>query len=114
MRSPYDRIGIGCRRTRRSDPRIVARIEEALDDAESVVNVGAGTGSYEPRYRRVVAVEPSITMIRQRQPTPALVVRGVAENAPPGALALEALGLGLDPLRRLLTSLPMVVAAHGF
>ena len=54
----------------------------ALGDAESVVNVGAGTGSYEPRERRVIAVEPSETMIRQRSPEAAPCVRGWAEALP--------------------------------
>lgn len=53
----------------------------ALGDAGRVVNVGAGTGSYEPDDRSVVAVEPSWAMIRQRG-TGASVVRGVAESLP--------------------------------
>lgn len=64
----YDRIGRGYAATRRPDPRIAARIELALGDAESVVNVGAGTGSYEPVDRDVIAVEPSREMIAQRSP----------------------------------------------
>jgi hypothetical protein len=55
----YDRIGLGYSEHRRADPRIAARIEEALGDARSVLNVGAGTGSYEPSDRKVTAVEPS-------------------------------------------------------
>lgn len=82
MTTAYDRIGVGYRLTRQSDPRIAERIIEALGDYESVVNVGAGTGSYEPRDRLVVAIEPSVMMIRQRAPTSAYVVRAVAEELP--------------------------------
>ena len=70
----YDTIGDGYRRWRKPDPRIAAAILSALGDAASIVNVGAGTGSYEPVDRRVVAVEPSLTMIRQRPPSAAPVV----------------------------------------
>jgi SAM-dependent methyltransferase len=62
----YERIGHGYARLRREDPRIVARIEAALGDARTVVNVGAGAGSYEPRDRYVIAVEPSDVMAAQR------------------------------------------------
>ena len=62
----YDTLGIGYARTRREDPRLASRIHAALGDARTVVNVGAGTGSYEPRDRAVVAVEPSDVMIAQR------------------------------------------------
>jgi len=55
----YDRMGLGYGAVRRPDPRIAAQIEAALGDAESVLNVGAGTGSYEPAGRDVTAVEPS-------------------------------------------------------
>ena len=64
----YDRIGLGYARFRKPDPRIAARLMGALDDARSVVNVGAGTGSYEPTDRVVVAVEPSEEMVKQRAP----------------------------------------------
>jgi SAM-dependent methyltransferase len=78
----YDRIGRGYPRTRRPDPRIQAAIHGALGDATSVVNVGAGTGNYEPRDRTVVAVEPSEEMIGQRPPGAARVVRARAEELP--------------------------------
>ena len=78
----YDRIGTGYVHQRRPDPRLAARIWDALGDADSVVNVGAGAGSYEPRDRRVVAVEPAITMIRQRTAGAAPVVRACAEALP--------------------------------
>ena len=61
MTNVYDETGVGYSLTRRPDPRIATRIPEALDDAGSVLNIGAGSGSYEPRDRPVVAVEPSAT-----------------------------------------------------
>jgi SAM-dependent methyltransferase len=82
MGNLYDRIGLGYSSTRRPDPRIADRIIQALGDSTSVVNVGAGAGSYEPRDRRVVAVEPSATMIRQRPRSTTLVIQAVAENLP--------------------------------
>jgi SAM-dependent methyltransferase len=78
----YDRIGKGYQRRRTSDPRIAAAILSALGDAPSVVNVGAGTGSYEPTDRAVVAIEPSMTMIKQRPPGAAPAIRAVAESLP--------------------------------
>jgi SAM-dependent methyltransferase len=78
----YDAIGRSYSRTRRPDPRIEARIWAALGRARSVVNIGAGAGSYEPRDRYVVAVEPSATMVGQRAPDAAPAVRGVAEHLP--------------------------------
>jgi SAM-dependent methyltransferase len=78
----YDRIGVGYAAFRRPDPRIAARIEAALGSARSVVNVGAGTGSYEPADRAVVAVEPSAEMVRQRTASAAPAVRGAAERIP--------------------------------
>ena len=64
----YDRIGRTYTTTRREDPRLAAAIHAALGDAVTVVNVGAGTGSYEPRDRKVIAIEPSRVMIAQRPP----------------------------------------------
>ena len=78
----YDRIGGGYSTTRQADPRIEERIHRALGDAVSVVNVGAGAGSYEPRDREVVAVEPSERMIAQRPSGSAPVVRASAEQLP--------------------------------
>jgi SAM-dependent methyltransferase len=78
----YDRIGGGYSTTRQADPRIEERIHRALGDAASVVNVGAGAGSYEPRDREVVAVEPSERMIAQRPSGSAPVVRASAEQLP--------------------------------
>src|SRR2546430_5492236 len=78
----YDRIGFGYSDIRQPDPRIAARIEAALGCAGSVLNVGAGTGSYEPVDREVTAVEPSIQMITQRPPGAAPVVQATAEALP--------------------------------
>ncbi|GAA5153017.1 MULTISPECIES: class I SAM-dependent methyltransferase [Amycolatopsis] len=60
----------------------MAAIEAALADADSVIDVGAGTGSYEPPGRTVLAVEPSGEMLRQREPGLAPAVAGVAEHLP--------------------------------
>ena len=78
----YDGIGVGYRARRRADPRWESLIHAALGDARTVLNVGAGTGSYEPRDRFVIAVEPSPTMIGQRQDGSAPAVRGSAESLP--------------------------------
>jgi SAM-dependent methyltransferase len=78
----YDQIGATYARTRREDPRIAAAIGEALGDARSVVNVGAGTGGYEPTDREVVAVEPSRTMIAQRSSMAAPAIQASAEALP--------------------------------
>jgi ubiquinone/menaquinone biosynthesis C-methylase UbiE len=78
----YERIGVGYGEVRRADPRIAARIEAALGDARSVVNVGAGAGSYEPGDRQVTAVEPSAAMIAQRPAGAAPVVQASAEGLP--------------------------------
>jgi ubiquinone/menaquinone biosynthesis C-methylase UbiE len=78
----YDRIGVGYRQVRQADPRIAARIEAALGDARAVLNVGAGTGSYEPANREVTAVEPSRVMIEQRPVGAAPAVQASAERLP--------------------------------
>jgi hypothetical protein len=78
----YDRIGVGYSAIRRPEPRIAARLEAALGDAASVLNVGAGTGSYEPAAREVIAVEPSQTMIEQRPAGSAPVTQASAEYLP--------------------------------
>jgi len=78
----YDRIGSGYTRTRRPDPRIAAAIHAALGDARTVLNVGAGAGSYEPADRELTALEPSAVMIAQRPPGAAPVVQGRAEELP--------------------------------
>ncbi|MGA8546143.1 MAG: class I SAM-dependent methyltransferase [Mycobacterium sp.] len=78
----YDRIGVGYKRFRRPDLRIAARLTSALGDARTVVNVGAGTGSYEPTDRFVVAVEPSQQMVKQRERDAATCIRAAAEHLP--------------------------------
>lgn len=82
----YDRIGRRYAATRAPDPRLAAVIERALGDARTVVNVGAGTGAYEPPGREVTAVEPSATMRAQRAAGPAgratPVVDAAAEALP--------------------------------
>lgn len=85
----YDQTGHQYARTRRPDPRIAARIEHALSDATSIVNVGAGTGSYEPPHT-VVAVEPSAVMIAQRPSDSAPVLRARAENLPLATACVDA------------------------
>ncbi len=82
MSSLYDGIGGSYGVTRRPDSRIAALVNAALGDARSVVNVGAGTGAYEPMDREVLAVEPSETMIAQRPRGSAPVVQASAEELP--------------------------------
>lgn len=82
MAEIYDTIGTGYARLRRPDPRIAAQIDAALGPAQTVLNVGAGAGSYEPPARAVTALEPSAEMIAQRPPGAAPVVQGSAENLP--------------------------------
>jgi SAM-dependent methyltransferase len=81
-KTTYDRIGAGYGNFRRTDPRIAARIEAALGDARTILNVGAGAGSYEPAGREVTAVEPSAEMIAQRPPSAAPTVQANAESLP--------------------------------
>jgi DNA-binding transcriptional MerR regulator len=78
----YDAIGSAYPATRRTEPRIAARIWNALGGARTVVNVGAGTGSYEPPDRDVMAVEPSAVMRALRPPGAAPCVAAVAESLP--------------------------------
>jgi SAM-dependent methyltransferase len=78
----YDVIGSGYARTRRRDPVLAARIAAALGDARTVVDVGAGTGSYEPAGRHVVAVEPSDVMAAQRPRELAPAIRATADDLP--------------------------------
>src|SRR5579863_1785903 len=78
----YDAIGRVYARHRRPDHRVSAQVRAALGPARSVVDVGAGTGSYEPSDLAVVAVEPSAVMVAQRRPGSAPVVHAVAERLP--------------------------------
>ena len=97
MGTAYDEIGQGYRKVRRSDPRIAARIEAAIGDARTIVNVGAGAGSYEPPARELTAVEPSAELIAQR---PVLGRASSIGQAPPTA----AIERGLQRLREDLRS----------
>jgi SAM-dependent methyltransferase len=89
-RPAYDELGANYPDFRRADPRIEARVWEALGDARSVVNVGAGTGSYEPRDREVIAIEPSLLMIAKRPEEAAPALQGAAEALPLGDGSVDA------------------------
>ena len=78
----YDEHGRTYAAQRRADPRFAARIHAALGDAPTVLNVGAGAGSYEPEDRWVLAVEPSATMRAQRPPGAAPAIAARAEALP--------------------------------
>jgi SAM-dependent methyltransferase len=82
MATLYDTIGINYSELRKPDPRIAAVIDAALGTARSVVNVGAGTGSYEPADREVTAVEPSAAMIANRAPGAARALQASADDLP--------------------------------
>jgi Methyltransferase domain len=111
-RVDYERHGRTYARHRRADPRIAARIHAALGDARTVLNVGAGTGSYEPQGRWVLAVEPSATMRAQRPPGAAPAIAARAEALPLADASVDAamacvtvhhwdsLDVGLAELRR--------------
>ena len=98
----YDRIGSGYSRRRNPDTRIAQLIGQALSDNTLIANVGAGTGSYEPSNKVVIAIEPSAEMIAQRTSAGGRILRGTAENIPlrdippvtntiPGAMAIQRL-----------------------
>lgn len=78
----YETIGGGYAHTRREDPRLSERIRAALGAARTVVNVGAGAGSYEPRDRHVIAIEPSDRMAAQRPRDLAPAIRATADHLP--------------------------------
>lgn len=112
-RNRYDEIGDGYSRHRRQDPHLMALIESALGRSDSVVNVGAGTGSYETSKRTTLAVEPSWVMIAQRSAASAPVVCASAgwlplrRNAVGSALAVlsihhwdDQLEVGIHEMRR--------------
>lgn len=86
----YDAIGGTYSATRTEDPRLAAAIRRALGDATSVVNVGAGSGDYEPTDMAVIAVEPSQQMIDQRPSRRAPALLGVAEQLPVADKAADA------------------------
>jgi SAM-dependent methyltransferase len=85
----YDDIGRTYTSTRREDPRIADAIDACIGPGRSVLNVGAGTGSYEPADQFVVAIEPSVEMVRQRPRERAPVLRAVAEALPIPDLAFD-------------------------
>jgi SAM-dependent methyltransferase len=78
----YDTIGTTYAVTRRTEPRIAEQVWAALGDAQTVLNVGAGTGSYEPADRTVTAVEPSAVMRAQRPHGAAPCLAAIAERLP--------------------------------
>lgn len=82
MAARYDNIGHEYARLRREDPRLRALIRAALGAARTIVNVGAGTGSYEPRDRHVIAIEPSDVMAAQRPRELAPAIRASAGELP--------------------------------
>lgn len=82
MRASYDTIGVNYSDLRKPDPRIEASIARALGPAQTVLNVGAGAGSYEPAGRQVTALEPSAEMIGQRGASAAPAIQGHAEDLP--------------------------------
>jgi SAM-dependent methyltransferase len=82
MGAKYDSIGINYAELRKPDLRIARMIEGALGSARTVLNVGAGTGSYEPADRSLIAVEPSREMIRKRSPAAATAIQACAEELP--------------------------------
>jgi SAM-dependent methyltransferase len=86
----YDTIGATYTATRCTEPRIAARIWAALGDARTVLNVGAGTGSYEPPDRHVIAVEPSALMRSQRPAEAAPCLAASAEHLPFGDQSFDA------------------------
>jgi len=116
----YGAIGAGYARHRRPDPRIAAAIDAALGAARTVLNVGAGAGSYEPLDRQVTAVEPSASMRAQRPDHLPPAIHAVAERLPFADRHFDAamatftvhqwadLGAGLAELRRV-TRGPVVV-----
>lgn len=82
MNARYDTIGHRYSSTRREDPALRDRIVAALGDSRTVVNVGAGTGSYEPHDRHVIAIEPSDVMAAQRPPALVPALRWTASPLP--------------------------------
>jgi SAM-dependent methyltransferase len=112
----YEQHGQTYARFRRADERFAQRIQQALGDARTVVNVGAGAGSYEPQDRWVLAVEPSATMRRQRPAgaAPAIAARAEAlpldDDAVDAAMACVAIhhweppAVGLAEMRRVARS----------
>ncbi len=78
----YDTHDQGYAQQRRTDPRIAALIHKALGSSRTILNIGAGAGSYEPQDRYVLALEPSAAMRAQRPPHLSPAIHGIAENLP--------------------------------
>lgn len=123
MTALYDTIGLDYAQMRRPDERIGHMIHTALGDAKTVINIGAGSGSYEPADRHVTAIEPSDVMIRQRPQSNARVIQCSAEDLPFPDKSFDAsmavltlhhwtnLQKGLDEMRRV-TREKMVIMTH--
>jgi hypothetical protein len=117
----YGQIGNGYARYRRPDPRIAALIERELSGAQTVLNVGAGAGSYEPTSRRVTAVEPSASMREQRPAHLPPAIDAIAESLPFERDSFDAsmatftvhqwpdLGAGLAEMRRVTRGTIMIM-----
>lgn len=82
MSIKYDTIGLNYAQLRKPDPRLARIIREALGSAKTVLNVGAGTGSYEPEDCEVTAVEPSAEMIKKRKPEAGKAIQSTADTLP--------------------------------
>ncbi len=82
MPAHYDTIGLNYANLRQPDARIARQIQDALGPVQTVINVGAGAGNYEPVGPQVTAIEPSAEMIAQRAPSAAHIVQGMAEDLP--------------------------------
>ncbi|MFA6154682.1 class I SAM-dependent methyltransferase [Mesorhizobium sp.] len=116
----YGAIGTNYTNYRQPEPRIAALIVRALGDARTVLNVGAGAGSYEPIGRMVTAVEPSASMRAQRPEHLSRAIDAVAGALPFGDKSFDAamatftvhqwpdLGQGLAEMRRV-TRGPVIV-----
>lgn len=116
----YGRIGDGYTNFRQPEPEFEAAIAVALGGASTVLNVGAGAGSYEPVDREVTAVEPSPAMRAQRPPHLVEAIEGTAESLPFPDAAFDAamttfsvhqwkdLAAGLAQMRRVATG-PVLV-----
>jgi len=78
----YNQIGSGYALNRREDPNLYETIINSLGACDSIINIGAGTGSYEPRNRNVIAIEPSDVMIRQRPFGSAIAIKATADQLP--------------------------------
>jgi len=121
----YEARGAGYAVIRRPDPRIEALVHAALGDARTVLNVGAGAGSYEPSDRHVIAIEPAAAMRAQRALTRVPAIAGFAEALPLDDGAVDAamammtvhqwsdLDRGLAELRRVARGPVVVLAGDG-